>query len=232
MQKVVGFESHQPLRFVEPFTRSRSRWLSIVAALDPGVRSPQGTPGKEEMSEEKVGTTKRPVIGALAAALIALGLFPMAAHAERIGPKLPQPACCWAVPSGANSGFAQVQPTRDAPFTGTITRFRVQGANGTFRLQALRPMGGDLYKAVGETGPRTAAVAQGEVARFGANLKIHSGDLIGLEVQGTAYQAFRVLRLNGAIGAEFLPAPPVGETGEIYQNNPSAFYLFNATIQP
>ena len=125
---------------------------------------------------------------------------------------------------------AQVQhPTRSyvAPFDGVIVRWRIYGTTPV-SLRVLRPASGDTYTGVGSSATGIAA-GQGEMV-FPANLPIHMGDLIGLNISG-AGNVGRDLT-SDATFVHFNPALADGETRAPTQPNPGQALLYNADLEP
>jgi hypothetical protein len=129
-----------------------------------------------------------------------------------------------------------------APFTGTITRFRVEGGFGSggipsrYRLLVLRKRKDGYFKAIRQTGEKTADLVAPEVASFPVRLPIRKGNFIGLSLLDyTSQVGVTETELDAqsyycAIG--FLPALAVGM---VSQSTPGAggcgnLVLYNAKL--
>lgn len=78
-----------------------------------------------------------------------------------------------------NTKVAEVGAHAAAPFDGTVVRWRVKAAEGTFRLRVLHPDGLGHYVAVATSAPATPAGLG--VETFTTSLPIAAGDLIGID---------------------------------------------------
>jgi hypothetical protein len=142
---------------------------------------PQGLPGRRK-------TIRRRSL-LLAACVTTLLATPSMAGAATIGPDVhrlrdfDQGCTSYATCSFANT--RQPDAAVRAPFSGTITRWRVNAANGSFRLQVLHRFADGSFKALRSTGWRTSS---GNLASFGTNLAIHRHDFIALkETNGSTF---------------------------------------------
>ena len=104
--------------------------------------------------------------------------------AARIGPELPKGHPGLGVACLSSCTLAQVrlggEPMK-APITGTISHFRVQEPNGTYRLQVLHKRENGNYKAVRQS-PAFTDASERPVKSFPVSLSIRKGDFIGMRM--------------------------------------------------
>jgi len=172
----------------------------------------------------------------IAAAAVAL-MAPASGSAAVIGADLPADAddtenCA----DGAGCTFAQVKLNGDAveaPATGKIKSFKVQGASGSFGVQVLHKTGATEYKAV-RSSPLTFADADvGEVGKFsGLDLRIRKHEFVALRMsEGSAFEINESMPNDfGVIG--FIPALSPGETDDATFVDHNDLYLYNAKVRP
>lgn len=97
-----------------------------------------------------------------------------------------------------------------SPVSGTIVRWRVQGAKGgPFYLRVLRPNGSGAVAGAGTSNPATPSGAG--LQTFTANLPIHAGDLIGIDPT-SAEDEIGVAEVAGASYGFIFPPPFDGAT--------------------
>jgi len=105
-----------------------------------------------------------------------------------------------------NTALPEAGATLASPVTGAVVRWRVQGAEGgPFYLRVLRPNGKGAYEAAGKSGPETPANTG--LQTFQANLKIHAGDLIGIDPSNGEVDKIGVAEVSGAGYASIFPTP-------------------------
>lgn len=175
--------------------------------------------------------TKAGILGTVVAAI---ALFaPAPSPAATIGPVLPAPLSnvdfgCLTTCTFAQETLAGRPMT--APFTGMIKRFRIEGAQGTFRLQVLRKRDGGRVKAIRQTGARTVPVPAPEVATFRAHLRIRRGDFIGIS---TVSERASLAAVDGETPHYcrlfFEPALAVGTAAQPFRNC-GDLVLYNARL--
>jgi IPT/TIG domain/PASTA domain len=171
--------------------------------------------GANPNSRELRGRAQRFGVAAVVAASAWALLATTAAQASTIamGSVLP--------PTFSSTQFGQVKtlfntalPQKGAnlvsPVTGTIVRWRMQGAQGgPFYLRVLRPTGSGAYTAVGTS---NAALPSGTgLQTFTANLPIKAGDLIGVDPTN-ASDEIGVATVPGASFGFIFPPPFDGST--------------------
>lgn len=129
---------------------------------------------------------------AAVAALSALGLLAASAPAATVtvGSVLPStftPAEFGKATTQFNTTLPQSGANLVSPVNGAILRWRIQGAKGgPFYLRVLRPNGKGAYEAVGTS--LAATPASEGIQTFSTNLRIHAGDLIGIDATNPADQ--------------------------------------------
>jgi hypothetical protein len=119
-----------------------------------------------------------------------------------------------------------------APFTGTIKRFRVQGADGKFRLQVLRERRNHhkRYKALRQSAVSTASVGRRQVASFPTSLRIRKGDYVGL-VHATDGTSLSTMKAGKASCFRwFFYAISVGSSARSLYPCESGVALYNARL--
>ena len=100
-----------------------------------------------------------------------------------------------------------------SPLTGVLVRWRMLGnASGApFEVRVLRPTPGGEYTGVG-TGTPEVPVGDGPTT-FATRLPIQAGDLLGLDIPGSANWLFGTAPAAGASYGKFDPALADGSTG-------------------
>ena len=168
------------------------------------------------------------MIGAI---LLVLALaIPPVTGAARLGPRLPLESSS-RVSCGNPCTLAQVrlrgEPMK-APVSGTVTRFRVQRPDGTYRLQVLHKRDNGSYRAIRESSAFTDTSGQG-VKAYPVQLSIRKGDFIGLRMPVNSY-LWNAPRL-GALWDTFGPPIAVGTSSQPLSSNPDELLLYNAAIR-
>lgn len=172
----------------------------------------------------------------MAAAAIAL-MVPASGSAAVIGADLPGDAddtenCV----DEDGCAFAQVKIAGDAvqaPVTGKIKSFKVQGASGNFGIQVLHKAGGTDYEAVRSSPLAPADGAEGEVVRFsGLNLRIRKHESAALLMSSdSTFEINESMPTNfGVIG--YTPPLANGDTGDPTFVDHEDLYLYNVKIKP
>jgi hypothetical protein len=174
----------------------------------------------------------------VATAAAATGLMaPASAPAAVIGADLPADAddtenC---VEEGG-CAFAQVKIAGDAvqaPVTGKIKSFKVQGASGNFGVQVLHKASGTDYKAVRSSSLAPADAAAGEVVKFsGLDMRIRKHESVALLMSGdSSFEINESMPTNfGVIG--YTPPLATGDTGDPTFVDHEDLYLYNVKIKP
>jgi hypothetical protein len=168
------------------------------------------------------------IVGAI---VVVLALaFPPMSGAARLGPRLPMQSES-RVQCAYPCTLAQVrlrgQPMK-APVSGTISRFRVERPDGTYRLQVLHKRDNGSYRAIRESRAFTDTSGHGLKA-FPVGLPIHKGDFIGLRMPGNSY-VWNVPR-PGALWETFARPIAVGTSSQPLSSNPDELLLYNAAIR-
>jgi hypothetical protein len=109
-----------------------------------------------------------------------------------------------------NTALPEAGANLTSPVNGAIVRWRVQGAKGgPFYLRVLRPNGKGAFEAVG-TSPPATPTSEG-IQTFATNLRIRSGDLIGIDSTNPT-DSIGVATAAGAGFAAVVPPPFEGAT--------------------
>lgn len=117
-----------------------------------------------------------------------------------------------------------------SPATGTVVRWRLQGAKGgPFYLRVLRPNGLGAYTAVGTSGP--VMVSSTALQTFNTNLPIKAGDLLGVDPSNASDE----LGFVAAAGSSFttiFPTPFEGATEAGREPTSGQELELSAEVQP
>lgn len=117
-----------------------------------------------------------------------------------------------------------------SPVSGSIVRWRIQGAKGgPFHLRVLRPTGTGAYTAVGTSGPATPSGPG--LQTFTANLPIRAGDLIGIDATSPTDE-IGVAAVAGASTAFIFPPPFDGSTVAPSGTGPGLEIELSAEVRP
>jgi len=104
-----------------------------------------------------------------------------------------------------NTALPQAGANLASPVNGAIVRWRVQGASGgPFYLRVLHPNGKGAFEAAGTSLP--AVPADEGLQTFSTNLKVQTGDLIGIDPT-SATDKIGVAETSGASYASIFPTP-------------------------
>jgi len=115
-----------------------------------------------------------------ASALLAAGAQASTITVGSVLPPGPSPTKFEQVETFFNTALPEKGANLVSPVSGTIVRWRMQGAEGgPFSLRVLRPNGSGGYTAMGTSSPATPAGTG--LQTFAANLSIKAGDLIGVD---------------------------------------------------
>lgn len=117
-----------------------------------------------------------------------------------------------------------------SPETGTIVRWRMQGAKGgPFYLRVLRPNGIGAYTAVATSNPVTAS---GGLQTFAANVPIKTGDLIGVDPSNPTDELGFATSVSGAAYSTIFPTPLEGATVPSREPKSGKEIELSAEVQP
>jgi hypothetical protein len=178
----------------------------------------------------------RPALLALAA-FAAVLVAPSAANALTLGSTHVAQSSqgsvfCGQFPNCAYAQTALADATVRAPFDGRIRSFHVHLSDaGSVQLLVLRKRADGSFNAIEGTSVRTTATDG--VKQFGANLPIHKGDLVGLNLLDEDV-SIEVLNPPGVVRSKgFLPALDIGVPQQPYAPFSSDFdeLLFNAQLK-
>lgn len=129
-----------------------------------------------------------------------------------------------------NTALPEKGANLSSPATGTVVRWRLQGAKGgPFYLRVLRPNGLGAYTAVGTSDP--VIVSSTAVQTFNTNLPIKTGDLIGVDPTNTTDE----LGFATAAGSAFttiFPTPFEGATAPGREPKSGKELELSAEVQP
>lgn len=129
-----------------------------------------------------------------------------------------------------NTALPEKGANLTSPVSGSIVRWRIQGAKGgPFRLRVLRPTGTGAYTAVGTSGPATPSDTG--LQTFTANLPIRAGDLIGIDATNPTDE-IGVASVAGASTAFIFPPPFDGSTVAPSGTGPGLELELSAEVQP
>jgi hypothetical protein len=137
----------------------------------------------------------------------------------------------YVIPSSLTVQTALPEPGThtSSPVSGTVLRWTLREAKGTFRLRVLRPSGGGAYTAVG-TSPPANAIGLDEQT-FGVGLPIQAGDVLGLENSAVGDQlAFAAV--PGASISSWVPSLAEGQSRTPDEVQADVEVGFNAEVQP
>jgi hypothetical protein len=170
---------------------------------------------------------------AFACAWALLGAASAAASTVTVGSVLPLGFSSVAF-GNVETQFNTALPERGAnlasPVSGTIVRWRVQGAKGgPFFLRVLRPTGTGAYTAVGTSAPATPSGTGPQT--FAANLPVKAGDLIGIDPTNPSDE-IGVATVAGASTAFIFPPPFDGSTVAPSGAGPGQELELSAEVQP
>lgn len=171
-------------------------------------------------------------------AVVALSAWAMIAAAAQantvtVGSALPPGAVSepvGEVQTFLNTALPEKGASLASPATGTVVRWRLQGAKGgPFYLRVLRPNGLGAYTAVGSSGPAT--VSGPGLQTFTANVPIRTGDLLAVDVTNPTDE----LGFVTAVGAAFttiFPVPFEGATVPAREPKTGKEVELSAEVQP
>ena len=106
------------------------------------------------------------------------------------------------------------------PAGGLVTSFQTQSsscsaAQGVYDFQVLRPLGGDQYQVLGDTGTQTDP-CDSQLHSYPVSISVQAGDVIGVYVV-SSWQG--VLNFSGSREAAGIPQPAVGDTITVAQSS-------------
>jgi hypothetical protein len=175
-------------------------------------------------------------IGLLAAVISALALFwaPAGqASTVTVGSVLPltfTPGTFEQVETRFNIALPEKGANLASPVTGTIVRWRMQGASGgPYYLRVLTPNGKGAYEATATSGPATP-VGSG-LQTFTAHIPIKSGDLIGVDPTSPT-DGIGIAAVPGASYGFIFPPPFDGATVAPSGTGSGEEIELNAEVQP
>jgi hypothetical protein len=157
--------------------------------------------------------------------------MPATSGAARIGPPLPKEHPGLSVACLSSCTLAQVRLGGDpmkAPITGTISHFRIQEPNGTYRLQVLHKRENGSYKAVRQS-PAFTNTSERPVKSFPVSLSIRKGNFIGVRMP--ADTPLSTVAKSHSVWDGFFPAIAVGTSAQPGDSNPDGLLLYNATVR-
>jgi hypothetical protein len=129
-----------------------------------------------------------------------------------------------------NTALPEAGANLVSPVNGAIVRWRVQGAKGgPFFLRVLRPNGKGAFEAVG-TSPPATPTNEG-VQTFATNLRIRSGDMIGIDSTNPT-DSIGVAAAPGASFAAIVPPPFEGATVPPSESLAGQEIELSAEVQP
>jgi hypothetical protein len=129
-----------------------------------------------------------------------------------------------------NTALPEAGANLVSPVNGAIVRWRVQGAKGgPFFLRVLRPNGKGAFEAVG-TSPPATPLSEG-VQTFATNLRIRSGDMIGIDSTNPT-DSIGVAPAPGASFAAIVPPPFEGATVPPSESLAGQEIELSAEVQP
>lgn len=129
-----------------------------------------------------------------------------------------------------NTSLPEKGASLASPATGTIVRWRMQGAEGgPYYLRVLRPNGKGAYEAAGTSGPATP-VGSG-LQTFTSHIPIRAGDLIGIDPTH-ATDGIGIAEVPGASFAYVFPPPFDGATVAPSGTGAGAELELSAEVQP
>jgi hypothetical protein len=129
-----------------------------------------------------------------------------------------------------NTALPEAGANLVSPVNGAIVRWRVQGAKGgPFFLRVLRPNGKGAFEAVGTSPP--AVPANEGIQTFATNLRIRSGDMIGIDSTNPT-DSIGVAPAPGASFAAIVPPPFEGATVPPSESLAGQEIELSAEVQP
>ena len=129
-----------------------------------------------------------------------------------------------------NTSLPEKGASLASPVTGSIVRWRMQGAEGgPYFLRVLTPNGKGAYEATGTSGPATP-VGSG-LQTFTAHIPIKAGDLIGVDPSHTT-DGIGVAQVPGASFAYVFPPPFDGATVAPSGSGSGEELELSAEVQP
>lgn len=135
-----------------------------------------------------------------------------------------------AVKTQFNTALPEKGANLASPVSGSIVRWRMQGAKGgPFRLRVLRPTGTGAFTAVGTSAPVTPSGT--DLQTFTANLPIRAGDLIGIDATNPTDE-IGVAAVAGASTAFIFPPPFDGSTVAPSGTGPGFEIELSAEVKP
>jgi hypothetical protein len=135
-----------------------------------------------------------------------------------------------AVKTQFNTALPEQGANLASPVSGSVVRWRVQGAKGgPFHLRILRPTGTGAYTAVGTSAPATPTGTG--LQTFTANLPIRAGDLIGIDATNPTDE-IGVASVAGASTAFIFPPPFDGSTVAPSGTGPGLEIELSAEVRP
>ena len=129
-----------------------------------------------------------------------------------------------------NTALPEKGASLTSPVTGTIVRWRIQGAEGgPYYLRVLTPNSKGAYEASGTSGPATPSGTG--LQTFTAHIPIKAGDLIGIDPTHTT-DGIGVAAVPGASFAYIFPPPFDGATVAPSGTGSGEELELNAEVQP
>jgi hypothetical protein len=129
-----------------------------------------------------------------------------------------------------NTNLPEAGANLTSPVNGAVVRWRVQGAKGgPFYLRVLHPNGKGAFEATGTSLPATP-VGEG-VETFSTNLRIRTGDLIGIDSTNPT-DSIGIAAVPGASFAAIAPPPFEGATVPPSETASGQEIELSAEIQP
>ena len=114
-------------------------------------------------------------------------------------------------------GLEIVQTSAPIPAAGVVTSFRTRSASssycyaiGEYDFQVLRPLGGDQYRVLGDTGNKTDP-CDGALHVYHVTISVQPGDVLGVSTPGENPWS-RLLSQTSGVIAWGLAQPQVGDT--------------------
>ena len=116
--------------------------------------------------------------------------------------------------------FEDVQADAAMPAGGLVTSFQTQlsscsAVQGVYDFQVLRPLGGNQYQVLGDTGNQTDP-CDSQPHSYPVSIPVQTGDVIGVYVV-SSWQG--VLNFSGSREAAGIPQPAVGDTITVAQSS-------------
>lgn len=115
--------------------------------------------------------------------------------------------------------FENVQADAAMPAGGLVTSFQTQSSScsagqGVYDFQVLRPLGGNQYRVLGDTGNQTDP-CDSQLHSYPVSIPVQAGDVIGVYVVSN-WQG--LLNFTGSRGVAGIPEPAVGDTITVGQS--------------